>query len=175
MVPVSNDTLLRVVRRPAVRVSNRHWSSGSTSEHSGQRYGTIICDLEHRKTIAGHRRWRNGQITPSMTLTRTGGSNPVTGYSPGVGIQASCAEQNVPHDRSSCRDVPHRRVMNAVPSWVIQHSDAPMMSARGCVPRQRRQAARLRISPGTNYNPRYARNKRVQASVYFSWPLAAKW
>ena len=27
----------------------------------------------------------------------------------------------------------------------------------------------------TNYNPRYARNKRIQASAYFSWPLAAKW
>jgi hypothetical protein len=27
---------------------------------------------------------------------------------------------------------------------------------------------------GTNYNPGYARNKRIQASVYFSWPLAAK-
>ena len=34
MLPVSNDTLLRVVRR------------------RNQRYGTIICDLERRKTIA---------------------------------------------------------------------------------------------------------------------------
>jgi hypothetical protein len=30
------------------------------------------------------------------------------------------------------------------------------------------------IGRGTNYNPGYARNKRIQASVYFSWPLAAK-
>ena len=27
---------------------------------------------------------------------------------------------------------------------------------------------------GTDYNPGPARNKRIQASVYFSWPLAAK-
>ena len=37
--------------------------------------GTILCDLERRKTIAGHRRLRNGQMTPSTKLTRTGGSN----------------------------------------------------------------------------------------------------
>jgi hypothetical protein len=38
-----------------------------------------------------------------------------------------------------------------------------------------RITASLRIWPWTYYNPRYARNKRIQASVYFSWPLAAKW
>ena len=58
--------------------------------------------------------------------------------------------------------------------------------AQGCVPGQRRQAGwsdhvgdqdrgELGISPETNYNPGYARNKRIQASVYFSWPPAAKW
>jgi hypothetical protein len=63
MMPVSNDTLLRVVIRPVVRVSNRHWSSiGERPWRRDQRYGTIICDLEPRKTIVGHRRWRNGQM-----------------------------------------------------------------------------------------------------------------
>jgi hypothetical protein len=130
------------------------------------------------------------------------GIEPGTGYSSGFGIQAvpNRMSHMVGEMQSSCRDVPHRRVMNAVPLWVIQHSDAPMMSVFGEVdeiaaevPKTRedafpsapasrvcpttsatRIAASLRISPGTNYNPRYARNKRIQASVYFSWPLAAK-
>ena len=54
MMPVSNDTLLRVVRRrgsPAfmapsvVGIDDWAW-------RRNQRYGTIICDLERRKTIA---------------------------------------------------------------------------------------------------------------------------
>ena len=54
MVPVSNDTLLRVVRRrgsprfvpPAVvGIDDRAW-------RRNQRYGTLICDLERHKTIA---------------------------------------------------------------------------------------------------------------------------
>jgi hypothetical protein len=40
-----------------------------------------------------------------------------------------------------------------------------------CFLRSRSFAGQAR---GTNYNPGYARNKRIQASVYFSWPLAAK-
>jgi transposase len=54
MMPVSNDTLLRVVRRrgsPAfvipsvIGIDDWAW-------RRNQRYGTIICDLERRKTIA---------------------------------------------------------------------------------------------------------------------------
>ncbi|MEZ2223528.1 ISL3 family transposase [Rhizobium sp. RCC_161_2] len=54
MVPVSNDTLLRVVRRrgtphfvppPMIGIDDWAW-------RRNQRYGAIICDLERRKTIA---------------------------------------------------------------------------------------------------------------------------
>ncbi len=54
MMPVSNDTLLRVVRRrgsprfdPPTVVGIDDWAW-----RRNQRYGTIICDLERRKTIA---------------------------------------------------------------------------------------------------------------------------
>jgi transposase len=54
MVPVSSDTLLRVVRRransrvvPPAVVGIDDWAW-----RRNQRYGTPICDLERRKTIA---------------------------------------------------------------------------------------------------------------------------
>jgi transposase len=54
LLPVSNDTLLRVVRRrcaprftPPTVVGVDDWAW-----KRNQRYGTIICDLERRKTIA---------------------------------------------------------------------------------------------------------------------------
>jgi transposase len=54
VLPVSNDTLLRVVRRrgcphfvPPTVVGIDEWAW-----RRNQRYGTIICDLEKRKTIA---------------------------------------------------------------------------------------------------------------------------
>ena len=54
MVPVSNDTLLRVVRRrgsprfiPPTVIGIDDWAW-----RRNQRYGTLICDLERRKTIA---------------------------------------------------------------------------------------------------------------------------
>ena len=53
MLPVSNDTLLRVVRRhgcpprdAANRDRHRRWAW-----RRNQRYGTIICDLERRRPI----------------------------------------------------------------------------------------------------------------------------
>lgn len=54
MLPVSNDTLLRVIRRrghppfvppSAVGIDDWAW-------RRNQRYGTLICDLERRRTIA---------------------------------------------------------------------------------------------------------------------------
>jgi transposase len=54
MLPVSNDTLLRIVRRrgsprfvppTVIGIDDRAW-------RRNPRYGTIICDLERRKTIA---------------------------------------------------------------------------------------------------------------------------
>ncbi len=54
MVPISNDILLRVVRRrgtprfvPSTVIGIDDWAW-----QRNQRYGTIICDLERRKTIA---------------------------------------------------------------------------------------------------------------------------
>ena len=54
MLPVSNDTLLRVVRRrgnqhfvPPTIIGIDDWAW-----RRNQRYGTIICDLERRRTIA---------------------------------------------------------------------------------------------------------------------------
>ncbi len=54
MVPVSNDTLLRAVRRrgtprfvPPTVIGIDDWAW-----RRNQRYGTILCDLERRKTIA---------------------------------------------------------------------------------------------------------------------------
>ena len=54
MLPVSNDTLLRVVRRhgsprfvPPTVVGIDDWAW-----RRNQRYGTIVCDLERRRTIA---------------------------------------------------------------------------------------------------------------------------
>lgn len=54
MLPVSNNTLLRVVRRrgsprfvPPTVIGIDDWAW-----RRNQRYGTIICDLERRKTIA---------------------------------------------------------------------------------------------------------------------------
>lgn len=54
MLPVSNDTLLRVVRRrgrprflPPTVIGIDDWAW-----RRNQRYGTIICDLQRRKTIA---------------------------------------------------------------------------------------------------------------------------
>lgn len=54
MVPVSNDTLLRAVRKrgsprfvPPTIVGIDDWAW-----RRNQRYGTIVCDLERRKTIA---------------------------------------------------------------------------------------------------------------------------
>jgi hypothetical protein len=53
-MPVSNDTLLRVVRRrgspsfaPPAIIGIDDWAW-----RRNQRYGTLICDLERRKTIA---------------------------------------------------------------------------------------------------------------------------
>ena len=54
MLPVSNDTLLRVVRRrtcprtePLVVAGIDDWAF-----RKNHRYGTIVCDLEHRRTVA---------------------------------------------------------------------------------------------------------------------------
>ena len=54
MLPVSNDTLLRVVRRrtvmpsePLVVVGIDDWAF-----RRNHRYGTIVCDLERRRIVA---------------------------------------------------------------------------------------------------------------------------
>jgi len=53
MLPIGNDTLLRVVRRHGTPASSRQrWSGPMIGPGRNQRYGTLICDLERRKTIA---------------------------------------------------------------------------------------------------------------------------
>jgi transposase len=54
MIPVSNDTLLRVIRRrgtpnfaPPTAIGIDDWAW-----RRNHRYGTLICDLDRRKTIA---------------------------------------------------------------------------------------------------------------------------
>ncbi|WP_245480439.1 transposase [Neorhizobium sp. NCHU2750] len=53
MVPVSNDTLLRVVRR---RIGDRNEDLNvigidDFAFRRGQTYGTIVCDLERRRPV----------------------------------------------------------------------------------------------------------------------------
>jgi transposase len=84
MLPVSNDTLLRVVRRrgcppfPApsvVGIDDWAW-------RRNQRYGTIICDLERRRTItllpdrepATAQAWLAGQPQITVVARDRGGS-----------------------------------------------------------------------------------------------------
>lgn len=53
MVPVSNDTLLRVVRRRIANQSDELTVIGidDFAFRRGQTYGTIVCDLERRKPV----------------------------------------------------------------------------------------------------------------------------
>lgn len=84
MLPVSNDTLLRVVRRrgcphfvPPTVVGIDDWAW-----RRNQRYGTIICDLEKRKTIAllpdreaaTAQAWFSGQPQITVVARDRGGS-----------------------------------------------------------------------------------------------------
>ena len=53
MLPVSKDTLLRVVRRKAIRDTSplRVIGIDDWAWKRGQRYGSIICDLERRRVV----------------------------------------------------------------------------------------------------------------------------
>jgi transposase len=53
MLPVSNDTLLRVVRRRARRPAERMTIAGidDWAFRRNHRYGTIVCDLERRRIV----------------------------------------------------------------------------------------------------------------------------
>ena len=84
MLPVSNDTLLRLVRRrggprfePPTVVGIDDWAW-----RRNQRYGTIICDLERRRTIAllpdrepaTAEAWFSGQPQIAVVARDRGGS-----------------------------------------------------------------------------------------------------
>jgi transposase len=53
MLPVSKDTLLRVVRRLSVPPPEKPTVIGidDWAYKRGQRYGTIVCDLERRRVV----------------------------------------------------------------------------------------------------------------------------
>jgi transposase len=83
MLPVSNDTLLRVVRRrgsarfvPPAVIGIDDWAW-----RRNQRYGTTICDLERRRTIAllpdrepaTAEAWLSGQQQISVVACDRGG------------------------------------------------------------------------------------------------------
>ena len=53
MVPVSNDTLLRVLRRRIADQNDELTVIGidDFAFRRGQTYGTIVCDLERRKPV----------------------------------------------------------------------------------------------------------------------------
>ena len=54
LLPVSKDTLLRIVRRhvPPPLIALRAVGIDDRAFKRGHRYGTIICDLEQRRIIA---------------------------------------------------------------------------------------------------------------------------
>jgi transposase len=84
MVPVSNDTLLRVIRRhgrpdfvPPTVIGIDDWAW-----RRNQRYGTLICDLERRRTIAQLPdrepatavAWLSGQVQIEVVARDRGGA-----------------------------------------------------------------------------------------------------
>ena len=103
MLPVSNDTPLRVVRRrgisrfvPPTVIGINDWAW-----RRNQRYGTIICDLERRKTIAllpdrepaTAEAWLSGQRQISIVARDRGG-----GYS--LAVAKALADATQVADRS---------------------------------------------------------------------------
>lgn len=73
MVPVSNDTLLRVVRRKAQMPSDTLTVVGidDFAWRRNHRYGTIVCDLERRRTVTLlPDRETEGQITKLKLVKR---------------------------------------------------------------------------------------------------------
>ncbi len=82
MLPVSNDTLLRVVRRRALLRTEQLAVIGidDWAFRRNHRYGTIVCDLERRRSwrccpIANRRRPKRGCVSiPGSALCRVIGA-----------------------------------------------------------------------------------------------------
>lgn len=64
LMPVSNDTLLRVVRRRKVARNDKLRVIGidDFAFRRGQTYGTIVCDLERRRPVTSVARQSTGDI-----------------------------------------------------------------------------------------------------------------
>lgn len=88
-MPVSNDTLLRVVRRRTEQPRDELIIVGidDFAFRRGQRYGTIVCDLERRRPVtllpdreqATPQAWLSDH--PSITtVARDRGGGPLTSH-----------------------------------------------------------------------------------------------
>jgi len=117
MVPVSKDTLLRVVRRrgsqgslPPKVIGIDDWAW-----RRNQRYGTLICDLERRKTIAllpdrepaTAEAWLSGQPQIALIARDRGG-----GY--GLAATKACPEAVQVADRWHLMENASRAFLDAV-------------------------------------------------------------
>jgi len=77
ILPVSNDTLLRVVRRRATRPDESPTVIGidDWAYKRGQRYGAIVCDLERRRVVTLLPDRESGTVEAWLACIRTSPSS----------------------------------------------------------------------------------------------------
>ena len=71
MLPVSKDTLLRVVRKRALSIGTDTVNALGIDDFAwtrGQRCGTLLCDLQQRRICAGSESERNVTPSPGQNL-----------------------------------------------------------------------------------------------------------
>ena len=106
MVPVSNDTLLRVVRRRAATPVETLGVIGidDFAWRRNHRYGTIVCDLERRRTVillpdresATSEAWLRHHPSISIVARDRGG---------GYGTSSTTLQRSTRSAGHSCTDV----------------------------------------------------------------------